>query len=240
MLQVLQFPVLNDNYIFVLRNDEADRTAVIDPAVAEVVLDKLTEYNWKLDYIVNTHHHWDHTGGNAELKKNTNAKIIAYKGYSHRIENIDIAVADGDKIEICGEEAEVIFVPGHTLGHIAYYFEKSGMLFCGDTIFAMGCGRLFEGSPQQMFDSLQKLAALPPETKVYCAHEYTLANAKFAITIEPDNEALQASLKKVEDMRAKGEFTVPTTIEEELATNPFLRAKNADDFAKIRKAKDSF
>lgn len=240
MLQVIQFPVLQDNYTFLIHNKESGQTAVVDPAVASEVLEKLSKLGLKLDYIINTHHHNDHIGGNAELKQKTGAKIIAYQGDTHRIPDIDIKVEDGDRINICDEAAEIMLLRGHTLGHIAYYFSKSGVLFCGDTLFSLGCGRLFEGSYEQMFGSLQKLAALPPQTLVYCAHEYTLANAKFAITIEPDNKNLQDRIKEVENLRKENKPTVPTTIGLELATNPFLRAKTVEEFAKIRKAKDSF
>ena len=240
MLKVIQFPVLEDNYIFLIHNEISGETAVVDPSLADPVLEKLSEYGWKLDYIINTHHHWDHTDGNEKLKAATGAKIIAYAGDSHRISGIDIEVNDGDKIDICGEMAKVTYIPGHTLGHISYYFAESKILFCGDTMFVMGCGRLFEGTPQQMFDSFQKLSKLPKDTVVYCAHEYSEANAKFAITIEPENKELQNRFKEVCKLRAEGKSTVPTTVAKELATNPFMRAEAVEEFARVRKLKDEF
>lgn len=216
------------------------QTAMIDAPSAQPVLDVLDSKGWTLDIILNTHHHWDHTGANKALKKQTGCRILGYKGDAARIPMIDVEVEDGQTIEVCGTVARVIFVPGHTLGHIAYYFEKEGLLFCGDTLFAMGCGRLFEGSAQQMYDSLQKFCALPEETKVYCAHEYTQSNGRFALTIEPDNHDLQQRMKEVDVLRAEGKATVPTTIGLERKTNPFVRAVDTDAFAEIRRKKDNF
>lgn len=240
MIEVIQFPVLSDNYTFMIHNEADNRTAVIDPALAEPVLATLKEKGWQLDYIVNTHHHFDHTDGNMPLKQATGAKIIGYKHDAKRIPGIDIEVDDGEKINICGEEAEVIFVPGHTLGHIAYYFAESGVLFCGDTIFSLGCGRLFEGTAEQMYNSLNKLKNLPGETKIYCAHEYTEANGKFALTIEPDNVDLQQRMEEVRHLRKQGKATIPTVMELELATNTFLRAGSVEEFAERRRKKDGF
>ncbi|MCE3233310.1 MAG: metallo-beta-lactamase family protein [Rickettsiaceae bacterium] len=237
-MEIVQLPVLKDNYVYILTGGR--KVCVIDPSIAAPVLQHLMDNNLKLDYIINTHHHWDHTDGNAEIKAATGCKVIGYKGDAHRIPGIDIEVEDGQEIEICGEIAKVMFIPGHTLGHVAYYFEKPGIVFCGDTLFSLGCGRLFEGTAKQMHNSLQKLVMLPKDTKVYCAHEYTESNAKFALSIEPDNQALLQRVAEVKALRQQSESTVPSTIALELATNPFLRVNNLEKFAKLRKAKDIF
>lgn len=240
MLNITQIAVLphNSNYNYILHDNGI--TSVIDPSLAEPVLEVLKQNGWQLDYIINTHHHWDHTDGNTPLKDATGAKIIAYKGDSHRIKNIDIAVNNGDIVDICGHRAEVIFTPGHTLGHIIYYLPDDGILFCGDVLFSLGCGRLFEGSYEQMFDSLKLISRLPPQTLIYCGHEYTLSNARFAITIEPENKELQQRIKEAENLQAIGKPSVPVTLASELATNPFLRARTVEEFANLRKQKDSF
>jgi hydroxyacylglutathione hydrolase len=240
MLHITQLPALKDNYIYILRNEATGETGVIDPTLAAPVLEFLTNKKWQLNYIINTHHHWDHTDGNVEIKQATGAKVIGFKGDAHRIPGIDIEVADGQIIDICGHKAEIIFIPGHTLGHIAYNFKNKKILFCGDTLFSLGCGRLFEGTAEQMFTSLQKLAALPENTAVYCAHEYTQSNSKFAITIEPDNKDLQNRIKEVAVLRSHNKPTIPTSIELELKTNPFLRAGTVEEFARVRKMKDGF
>lgn len=193
-----------------------------------------------LTTVLNTHHHPDHIGANIALKKATSCEIIGFYDDAHRIPAIDTKVKDGDEIKVCGYTAHVMFVPGHTLGHIAYYFQEQGALFCGDTLFAMGCGRLFEGTPQQMFDSLQKFKALPDETNVYCAHEYTLANATFSLSVDPDNKALQQRYEEVKNLRKQGIPTIPTTIGLEKSTNPFMRAKTVEEFARLRTLKDNF
>jgi hydroxyacylglutathione hydrolase len=254
MLEIIQIPVLNDNYIYLLHDPDSAETAVVDPALAQPVLDTLAEKGWQLNYIFNTHHHWDHIGGNLELKNHTDCKIIASEYDCNRIPAIDITVNHGDKIKLGTVTLEIIATPGHTIGHIAYYCADSHALFCGDTLFSMGCGRLFEGTAEQMWQSLQLLQALPDSTRIYCAHEYTLANGNFAMSIEPDNPALQQRLAEVSQMRAKNQATVPSTLAQELATNPFLREKcvsvqqslNMTDqpavevFAKIRQLKDNF
>ncbi len=253
MISIKQIPVLNDNYIWLVNLSEKF-TAVVDPAISEPVISELKKNNWQLTHIFNTHHHSDHTGANLELKKIFNCKIIGPKADYKRIPGIDILLKDQDEFEFGNEKVRVIDVPGHTRGHIAFYFPTSEVLFCGDTLFALGCGRVFEGTMEQMWNSLTKIALLPKKTKIYCAHEYTLANGNFALTIEPNNEKLKFRMKKVIEKRKKGISTVPFTLAEELDTNPFLRPdskeiqKNlslvgsplVDIFAETRNLKDNF
>ena len=252
-LEIRQVPVLRDNYVYLLREPESGAVAAVDPSVAGPVAAALDNLGWKLTHILNTHHHHDHTGGNLELKAATGAIIVGPLADRARIPGIDVALAEGDKFKFGKEEAQVFDVPGHTRGHIAFWFPKSRALFCGDTLFLMGCGRLFEGTPAQMWTSLSKLKKLPGDTRVYCGHEYTQANARFALTVEPGNRDLIARSKRVDEQRAQRKSTVPGTMAEELATNPFLRADNpslqksqnapGDDvatFAAIRRAKDNF
>lgn len=223
MLDIIQIPVLNDNYIYMLHDSVSLETAVIDPALEQPVLDVLAEKGWQLSFILNTHHHWDHVGANLALKQQTGCKIFAAASDRERIPGIDVGVEQGDVICLGEHQAQVVETPGHTSGHVVYYFAEDQALFCGDTLFVMGCGRLFEGTPQQMYASLQTLKALPPSTRVYCTHEYTLANATFALSVEPDNIFLQKKLRAVMELRAVNKATVPTTIAEEIATNPFFR-----------------
>ncbi|MGH6973535.1 MAG: hydroxyacylglutathione hydrolase [Stellaceae bacterium] len=252
-LEIQQIPALRDNYVHLLREPKSGAVGAVDPSVAPPVLAALSSRGWTLTHVINTHHHPDHTGGNLELKAATNAIVVGPLADKGRIPGIDVAVGDGDTFQFGDEAATVYDVPGHTRGHIAYWFKDSQALFSGDTLFLMGCGRLFEGTPQQMWTSLNKLKALPPATRVYCGHEYTQANARFALTIEPKNEALAARAKRVDATRAAGQSTVPGTMADELATNPFLRADVPDlqramgapgdavaTFAAIRKAKDNF
>ena len=178
MLTIIQIPVLTDNYIYLIHEPVSGETAVIDPALAQPVLDVLDKKGWRLAYVFNTHHHWDHVGGNLELKQ-SRFKIIAAQLDRGRIPGIDIGVSEDDVISLGRHQALVISTPGHTSGHIVYHFAEDGALFCGDTLFVMGCGRLFEGTPEQMWNSLQKLQALPPSTRIYCTHEYTQANGRF-------------------------------------------------------------
>ncbi len=252
-LEIRQVPVLRDNYVYLLREPESGAVAAVDPSVAGPVAEALDKLGWKLSHIINTHHHHDHTGGNLELKARYGAIVVGPLADRARIPGIDVALAEGDTFKFGKEEAKVFDVPGHTSGHCAFWFPRSRALFCGDTLFLMGCGRLFEGTPAQMWNSLSKLKKLPGDTRIYCGHEYTQANARFALTVEPGNQALIARAKRVDELRAQGKSTVPGTMAEELATNPFLRAdipalqksQNAPGdavatFAAIRKAKDSF
>lgn len=253
-LTIQQIPVLSDNYVYLVHAAATGETAVVDPAVAPPVLAALAENGWRLTHILNTHHHGDHTGGNLALKQATGCIIAGPRADAARIPGIDVQLGDGDRYRFGGEEAQVFDVPGHTRGHIAFYFPDSKALFCGDTLFALGCGRLFEGTPAQMWNSLGKFRGLPADTRVYCAHEYTQSNARFALTVDPNNERLRQRSVEIDRLRAAGKPTVPSLLGEERATNPFLRADDegvaaavglagADPvsvFAEVRKRKDSF
>jgi len=223
MLNTILIPVLNDNYIYLINDPVTGQTAAVDPAVAPPVLSVLAKNQWRLAFIFNTHHHADHVGGNLELQHHTGCTIVAAEADRHRIPGINAGVSDGDTIQLGGHGIRIIATPGHTSGHIVYHFADHGLLFCGDTLFAMGCGRLFEGSAEQMWQSLQKLKALPADTKIYCAHEYTLTNGRFAQSLEPNNLGLQQRMAKVRALRRQGLPTLPSTIADEWATNPFFR-----------------
>ena len=240
MLTVAQVPVLSDNYVYLAHDEATGATAVIDPAVPEPVLAAAAARGWTITDIWNTHWHPDHTGANVAIKAATGCRITGPAGEADRIPGLDRKVAQGDTIMLGSSSARVIDVPGHTAGHNAYWFGGDAVLFCGDTLFALGCGRLFEGTPAQMHESLGRLMALPNETKVYCAHEYTQANARFAVTVEPGNAALAARAADIDRARAAGQPTVPSTIGLERATNPFVRAANVAEFAERRAAKDMF
>ncbi len=247
-------PVLSDNYVYLIHETGAGATGVVDPAVAEPVLSRLQEKGWSLDWILSTHHHADHTAGNLEIKQETGCRIVGPAAERERIPGIDVAVGEGDRFQLGDAEAQVFDTPGHTSGHISYWFAEAKALFCADTLFSLGCGRLFEGTPAQMWSSLQKFEPLPDDALVYCGHEYTLSNAKFAVTVDPDNGVLQSRLAEVERLRAAGERTIPTTLGEERAANPFLRpgdpairrlldmanATDAEVFGEIRRRKDGF
>ncbi len=252
MIEIYQFPCLMDNYGFLVHEPQENKTAAIDTPDPDKIMAALDSKGWQLDYILNTHHHFDHAGGNEELKQKTNCMVIGPLAEADKIPGLDIALKQGDRFKLGAAEAHIFDLPGHTLGHIAYYFASEQTAFVGDTLFALGCGRLFEGTPMQMWDSLQKLIALPDETIVYCAHEYTQANAAFALSVEPQNAALVARATEIDALRADGVATVPTSIGLEKATNPFLRpqslelqetlnmagAKAVDVFAETRKRKD--
>jgi hydroxyacylglutathione hydrolase len=239
-LDIARIPVLSDNYVWLAHESGTGETAVIDPAVAGPVLTEAQARGWRITQIWNTHWHPDHTGGNEEIKLATGAIVTGPAAEAGRIPTLDRLVRGGDTVALGRVEAQVLEVPAHTAGHIAYHMPSEAAAFVGDTLFAMGCGRLFEGSAEQMYDNLQRLAALPAETKIYCAHEYTLSNARFAVTVEPENEALRDRLGEVEAARAAGEATVPTTIALERATNPFIRASSVEAFAERRRGKDLF
>ncbi|WAR45685.1 hydroxyacylglutathione hydrolase [Methylomonas rapida] len=254
MLEIIQLPVLNDNYIYLLHDADSGETAAVDPAVAEPVREVLQSKGWRLNYIFNTHHHGDHVGGNLQLKQQTGCKVVGANSDKARISGLDIGVEDGDEIRLGSHVFKVMATPGHTLGHIVFYGADSQTLFCGDTLFSLGCGRLFEGSAEQMWQSLQRLKALPESTRIYCAHEYTQANGRFALSVEADNPALQQRLAEVAELRRQNQSTLPSTLAQELATNPFLREHStsirqavngendspAEIFAKVRRLKDQF
>ena len=239
MLQVVRIPVLSDNYVWLVHDAASGETVAVDPAVADPVLEAAAARGWRIDQIWNTHWHGDHTGGNAAIKAATGCIITGPAAEAERIGTLDRTVGEGDSVRIGDHVAQVMAVPAHTAGHIAYHLSYERIAFVGDTLFAMGCGRLFEGMAAQMFASLQRLAALPEDTRVYCAHEYTLSNGRFALTVEPDNAALAARVAAVEAARARGEATVPTSIGEERATNIFMRARDAEELAERRAAKDA-
>jgi len=240
MLDVARVAVLSDNYVWIIHDEASGETVVVDPAVADPVLAEAQRRGWRISQIWNTHWHPDHVGGNAAIKAATGCVITGPAAEAARIPTLDRTVGEGDRVAIGGVEARVLEVPAHTAGHIAYHLAEEAMIFVGDTLFAMGCGRLFEGDAAQMHANLQRLAELPGETKVYCGHEYTLANGRFAQAVEPDNAAIAERMIEVERARAAGEATVPTTIALERATNPFMRAASPDILAERRFAKDSF
>ena len=226
-LEIHQFPCLSDNYGVLVRDPVRGVVASIDAPSAEDVRKALKDTGWKLSYILTTHHHADHTAGNLALKAETDCVIIGPRGEAAKIPGIDTEVGEGDAFRLGGYQVQVIETPGHTLGHIAYVIPQANVAFVGDTLFAMGCGRVNEGTMEQMWLSLAKIAALPPETVIYCGHEYTVSNAKFAATIEPENNALAARLADVTALRAAGRPTLPTRLDQELATNVFLRVNSA-------------
>lgn len=238
MLEIVPVPAFRDNYLWLVHDDASGETAVVDPGDAAPVLAEADKRGWTITQIWNTHWHPDHTGGNLAVKAATGAPISGPN--SDAIPGRDVALAAGATVRLGKHVGRVIEVPGHTLDHIALIFDDERVAFVGDTLFAMGCGRLFEGTPEQMHESLQSLAALPEDMKVYCAHEYTLANAQFAAHADPGNAAIAERLAEVAAMRAAGEITLPSTIARERATNPFVRAQNSGEFAALRSAKDSF
>ncbi|NJO79051.1 MAG: hydroxyacylglutathione hydrolase [Cyanobacteria bacterium RM1_2_2] len=256
-MQIHRLPALSDNYIFLLHDPIRHIAAVVDPAEANPVLQQLQTLQADLVAIFNTHHHGDHVGGNATLLKHfPNAIVHGGVEDRGRIPGQKVFLQAGDRVTFGDRVAEVLFVPGHTRAHIAYYFPpvetNEGDLFCGDTLFAGGCGRLFEGTPTQMIDSLGKLRSLPDQTRVWCAHEYTLKNLQFALSVDPQNQALQRRFAQVQAMRQQSEATIPSWLGEEKQTNPFLRwdqpnlqsrVKSADPvqtFARLRGMKDQF
>ncbi|GAA0327313.1 hydroxyacylglutathione hydrolase [Sphingomonas oligophenolica] len=239
-LEIVRIPALSDNYIWLVHDPVSSETMVVDPAEAAPVLAEADRRGWKIGQIWNTHWHPDHTGGNAEIKAVTGAIVSGPAAEAARIPTLDVALGEGDMVRLGDHRATVLETPGHTAGHITFHLPGDAVVFTGDTLFAMGCGRLFEGDAMQMFANMQRLAALPPETIVYCAHEYTQANGRFAGVAEPDNRAVAERMKRVDAARERGEATVPTTIAEERATNPFLRADSAQQLAERRAAKDAF
>ena len=255
-MKISQIPLLRDNYGYLLVCEKTKQAAIIDPSEAEPVLSRIESEQVALEAILNTHHHRDHTGGNEGILAKHKTEVYGHKSDNGRIPGLTRGVDDGDEVKIGELRGKVLFIPGHTTGHVAYLFENN--LFCGDTLFTAGCGRLFEGTPEQMHGSLKKLMALPDNTKVYCGHEYTESNLRFAMSVEPKNPKLAARFERVQGLRARGTPTVPSVLEEEKQTNPFLRwdskeiqasvkSANRDArldpvsvFAAVRKMKDAF
>lgn len=234
--------VLNfkDNYAWLLRDEASGAVGVVDPADACVVAKRINETGGRLDLILLTHHHRDHTAGTDELRERFGARVVGARAAVSRLPALDIEVGDGDSVALGESSALVIGVPGHAIGHLAFYFDAPCALFCGDTLFGLGCGRLFEGTAAELFDSLGRLARLPDETLVCCGHEYTESNARFARLIAPDDAALAEYEKKIKAIRADGKPTVPSRLGDERAFNPFLRAPDVARFAELRTRKDNF
>ena len=239
-LEIALFPCLSDNYGLLIHDPISGETAAIDTPEVSKIEAACAERGWRLTQIWNTHHHLDHTGGNLALKEAHGLRITGPDQIKGRIPGLDNGVSGGDHFRFGAHDVHVIFTPGHTVDHIIYYVPNAKAAFVGDTIFVLGCGRLFEGSPEDMFNSMAAIASLPDDTKLYCAHEYTLSNAKFAATVEPNNQALLDYIEAAKKLREEGIPTVPTTVAMEKATNPFMRAKSATQLGDIRAAKDRF
>ncbi|UIJ45072.1 hydroxyacylglutathione hydrolase [Sphingomonas cannabina] len=239
-LEIVRVPAFDDNYIWLVHDPASNETLVVDPGDAAPALAAAKERGWTITQIWNTHWHPDHVGGNQAVKDATGALVTGPAAEAAKIPTLDRTVAEGDTMKLGAHVARVLDTPAHTAGHISYVFDQDGLLFPGDTIFAMGCGRLFEGTAADMYAAMRKYAALPPETRVFAAHEYTQSNGRYALVAEPDNEAIKARMVEVDRLRAAGEATLPTTIGEELATNPFLRASSPEELGERRGAKDVF
>jgi len=253
-VEIEQFTCRSDNFGILMRDAATGTVALVDAPEEAPILGAIARTGWKPSLLLITHHHGDHVEANLALKERFGLRIVGPKAEAGKIPGIDDTVAGGDTLTFGAQPVRVIDTPGHTAGHVSYHLPDAGVAFTGDTLFALGCGRLFEAGPEVMFASLEKLAALPGATKIYCGHEYTLSNARFSLSVDPENAALAARAKKIEALRAEGRPTLPTTIAEELATNPFLRAadpairrqlgmENAPDaavFAELRRRKDSF
>ena len=253
-MQVTTIPCLTDNYAYVISDNNSKIVGVVDPSEASPVVSFLKKQNLKLNYILNTHHHFDHIGGNLELKKIYNAKVVGFVGDKHRIPEIDITLSNNEKWIFGNETVKILHIPGHTLGHICFFFEKEKIAFTGDTLFSLGCGRIFEGDHNQMLTSLNKIKKLPKDTMIYCGHEYTYKNAKFCIKYDSGNIDLKNKFEKIKKLRSSNLPTIPSKLEDELKTNIFLRCdqkdlkiklnmKNQEDlkvFRKVRDLKDNF
>jgi hydroxyacylglutathione hydrolase len=232
--------MFSDNYAWLLRDTASGAVGIVDPADAAAICIAVDAAGGRLDTIFLTHHHDDHVAGTDEVRARYGAKVVGAAADAYRLPKLDVAVCEGDTVTFGATSAQVFETPGHTHGHIAFFFPEGDLLFCGDTLFSLGCGRLLEGNAAEMFASLKKLAALPGDTRIFCGHEYTQNNARFALTVEPDNEALHARAAEVTRLRAAGAYTVPSVLSEELAANPFLRASSPAQLAEIRAAKDRF
>ena len=252
--EIVQLPLLKDNYSYLVHDVESGLTAAVDPSEAAPVLSALAEKGWQLTHILNTHHHGDHVGGNRRLKQVTGCKVHGPASPDEPIPALDVMVNEGNRLEWGYHHVKVLAIPGHTRGHVAFWFDHAHALFCGDTLFAMGCGRLLGGTAEQLWTSLDRLRSLPEDTLIYCAHEYTESNGRFALTVEPRNPALQARMQAVMALRARGQSTIPSRLSTERATNPFLRwespeirdtlgltdASPLQVFSELRKLKDVF
>ena len=239
-MKIQIIPCLQDNYSYLIIDEENNIACVIDPSEADPIIKYLEENNIKLKFILNTHHHYDHVGGNQKLKEKYGASVIGYKGDKERIPGIDILLNDQETWIHKNFEAKIIHIPGHTLGHICFYFYKEESVFTGDTLFSLGCGRIFEGTYSQMFNSLMKLKELPENTKVYCGHEYTKKNLDFCLTYDANNKNLKTKVHQVDERLKNGLPTIPSTIKDELECNIFLRSNNMETFSKLRDLKDNF
>ena len=239
-MRIQIIPCLQDNYSYLIIDETKNNACVIDPSEANPIIKYLEENKIKLKFILNTHHHHDHVGGNKRLKEKYGARVLGYQGDKKRIPEIDIQLKDQETRIYENFEAKVIHIPGHTLGHIGFYFYKEDSVFTGDTLFSLGCGKIFEGTYTQMFNSLMKLKALPQNTKIFCGHEYTRQNSKFCISQDQNNEKLKAKINEIEIKIKNGLFTIPSTIKEELECNIFLRSNNLETFSKLRDLKDNF
>ena len=239
-MKIKIIPCLQDNYSYLVIDEKKNIACVIDPAEANPIIKYLDDNKIKLKFILNTHHHYDHVGGNQKLKKKYGAIVIGYKGDKERIPEIDILLSDQETWKHENFEAKIIHIPGHTLGHICFYFYKEQSIFTGDTLFSLGCGRIFEGTYSQMFDSLMKFKKLPQNTKVYCGHEYTKKNSAFCLAHDASNKNLIAKMEDINIKLKSGLPTIPSSIKDELECNIFLRSSNVDAFSKLRVLKDNF
>ena len=253
-MQIIPIPCLTDNYAYIISDKNSKTVGVVDPSEARPIISFLNKKNLKLNYILNTHHHFDHIGGNLELKKLYNAKVVGFAGDKHRIPGIDITLKDNDKWNFENLEVKILHIPGHTLGHICFFFEKEKVAFTGDTLFSLGCGRIFEGNHNQMLKSLSRIKKLPMDTKIYCGHEYTYKNAEFCMKYDHNNVDLKNKFEEVKKLRSSNLPTIPSSLEDELKSNIFLRCnqndlkaklnmKNQEDskvFKMVRDLKDSF
>ena len=253
-MEITTIPCLTDNYAYIINDKISKLVAVVDPSESEPIISFLKKKNLKLDYILNTHHHFDHIGGNIKLKNSYNAKVIGFFGDKNRIPGIDIKLSNNEKWMFGKSPVKILHIPGHTLGHICFFFEKEKIAFTGDTLFSLGCGRIFEGTHRQMLDSLNKIKKLPKDTKIFCGHEYTYKNAEFCLKYDEDNLDLKKKFEKIKKLRSENLATIPTNLEDELKSNIFLRCnenklkiklnmKNQEDlevFKKVRDLKVSF
>ena len=239
-MRVEIIPCLQDNYSYLIIDENNNSACVVDPGEAKPIVDYLKNKNIKLRYILNTHHHFDHIGGNEYLKKKFGSIVVGFKKDINRIPEIDVLLEDNQIWKAENFEAKIIHIPGHTSGHICFHFFQEKLVFTGDTLFSLGCGRIFEGTYEQMFKSLEKIKSLPLETKIYCGHEYTLSNSKFCITHDPNNLNLKNKIKKIKRQIRNGLPTIPSTIKDELDCNIFLRTNDLESFSKLRDLKDNF